>query len=355
MLAGVLPGLVASSNNPDALTVTPLLHGGGESAGVFRVSGNAQDQEGDNAWSIILKVLAAASPQESDRWNFAQREYHAYGSAVLREAEGVAMPRCLGRVRRPDGSTWLWLEDVADDGDWPLSRYQLAAYHLGRFNGDFAQTRAGSSEPWLSRRWLRGWLEEAGPSIARLQELRDDPIIQPVYSDADAVLHLWSERDRRLNLLEGFPQTLCHLDVHRRNMISRPHDAGDQTLLIDWAFVGMAALGEELAALVSATIAYGDVQVGDIGELESTVFQGYLAGLRDAGYRANPEQVWAAYSLAASLRLPVGAVRLVLPLLMEPSLHEREQQQHDRPLAELFARWEAMNGHLIALGDSVAT
>jgi hypothetical protein len=352
LLAAVVPGFASETLAKErSWKVQPLVQGGGESVGVYRISGTTPGPEGAGRWSVILKVLAPASPADEGRWNSAQREYHAYGYSDLQTSPGTVMPLCLSRMLRPDGTVWLWLEDVSDDEVWPLSRYRLAAYHLGRFNGHFAEAGTPRSMSWLSRRWLRGWLEEAGPAIVRLQDLRRDSVLSPVYQDVEGILRLWSERDRRLDLLESFPQTLCHLDVHRRNMFSRRRGAEEQTVLIDWAFVGRAAVGEELAALVSATVAFGDVSVDDIAELESGVLAGYLAGLRDAGYRADPEQVWAAYSLAASLRLPVGAVRLVLPLLLEPGRHIREQQQHDRPLAELFARWAAMNTHLIALGN----
>lgn len=352
MLGGLIPDSIGPGKaGTGRLEVTPLFYGGGESSGVYRVTGNGGGHDGEDGWALILKVLGAPTGENAAAWNYAHREYHAYGSPLLQNARGVVMPRCLGRLRRPDGTAWLWLEDVADNDVWPLSRYTLAAYHLGRFNGHSVKATGVPEERWFSHRWLRGWLEEAAPAVALLREQRTSPLIKPVYPDADAVLRLWFGRHPRLELLESLPHTLCHLDVHRRNMFSKQSVSGEETVLIDWAFVGVAAVGEELATLVSATIAFGDIPVADIGELEAAVFQGYLSGLQDEGYVADPEQVWTAYSVAASLRLPVGAVRLVLPMLLEPGAHKREQQQHDKPFTELFSRWAAMNEHLIALGE----
>lgn len=353
ILSWVVRGPGATKAEVASWKVTPIHAGGGEAYGVYRLSGTMRGPEGDMPWSVILKILPPDSHSDATCWNYTQREYHAYGSGLLPTTESLTMPRCLGRMLRPDGTAWLWLEDIVDHGVWPLSRYRLAAYHLGRFNGRFVEAGADPSKFWLSRRWLRNWLEEAGSAVVRLGILQNDPVIKPVYQDVDAILRFWSEREQKLQLLESLPQTLCHLDVHRRNMFSRGRDTNQQTVLIDWAFVGTAAVGEDLATLVSATIAFGDVPVEQIRELESTVLAGYLSGLRDAGCRADPDQVWTAYSLAASLRLPVGAVRLVLPLLLEPGRHIRLEQQHDRPLAELFARWSAMNTHLIALGNAI--
>ncbi|WP_427004112.1 phosphotransferase [Pseudarthrobacter sp. H2] len=330
-----------------------LRAGSGQGEGVYRLAGPGAD---GSAASLILKILAASPPNdEAWRWNCQQREPLFYGSDLARGLNGLVAPRCLGVTQRQDGTTWLWLEDVADDARaWPLARYGLAAYHLGRFSGRFASAAALPDYPWLSRRWLRGWLGEAAAAIAELRALQNDPAVQRVYQDAGSILRLWDERGGRLNMLEHCPQTLCHLDAHRRNMFARKAAGEEQTVFIDWAFVGVGAIGEDLASLVSATVALGEVAPGDIQELEATVMEGYLEGLRDAGCRTDPELVRLAYSLAASLRLPVGAVRLVLPMLLDPGLHADVEQLHfGTPIEALFDRWATMNRHLIRLGDGL--
>lgn len=337
-----------------------LRAGAGQGEGVYRLTGPGPgpgpDGNAASGSSLVLKIIAAASPNdEAWRWNCQQREALFYGSDLPHGLTGLVAPRCLGITQRQDGTTWFWLEDVADDaGAWPLARYGLAAYHLGRFSGRFASAEALPHYPWLSRRWLRGWLEEATPAIAELRTVQNNPAVQRVYKDADSILRLWDERERRLNVLEHCPQTLCHLDAHRRNMFARKAAGGEQTVFIDWAFAGVAAIGEDLASLVSATIALGEVALSDIQELEATVMEGYLEGLRDAGCRTDPELVRLAYSLAASLRLPVGAVRLVLPMLLDPGHHADVEQLHfGTPIEALFDRWATMNQHLIRLGDGL--
>jgi hypothetical protein len=161
-----------------------------------------------------------------------------------------------------DGTTWLWLEDVAGEADaaWPVSRYGLAAYHLGLFNGSYSGNTALPNHPWLSRNWLRGWIEEAAPFIDALAEHRDHPNVVQMY-DVDHILGLWRDRHRRLDYLENLPQTLCHLDAYRGNLFSRRDPSGqEQTVAIDWAFAGHAAFGEELASLVAASVALGHVE-----------------------------------------------------------------------------------------------
>lgn len=65
---------------------------------------------------------------------------------------------------------------------------------------------------WLSRNWLRGWIEEAAPYIYVLDSHRKHPLVAQMY-DVDHILRLWRDRQRRLASLENLPQTLCHLDA----------------------------------------------------------------------------------------------------------------------------------------------
>lgn len=196
---------------------------------------------------------------------------------------GLTAPHCLGIATHGDGTTWLWPEDAGAETEptWPIARYGLAAYHLGRFNGSYSTDRLLPSYPWLSRRWLRGWIEEAAPYIDVLDSHRDHPDVVQMY-DVDHILGLWRDRHRRLDYLENLPQTLCHLDAYRGNLFSRRDPTGqEQTVAIDWAFVGQAALGEEWASLVAASVALGHVEPERMKELEKTVLEGYFDGLND--------------------------------------------------------------------------
>ena len=49
------------------------------------------------------------------------------------------------------------------------------------------------------------------------------------------------------------PPTVCHLDVHPHNLFDG--DGVDDTVLVDWAFVGIGALGEDPANLIVDAVA----------------------------------------------------------------------------------------------------
>lgn len=65
--------------------------------------------------------------------------------------------------------------------------------------------------------------------------------------------------------------------------------------------MGRGAIGEELVPLILSSSALFEVDLDLIPELEDIAFDGYLTGLRDAGWQGDPRQVRLGYT-AASLR-----------------------------------------------------
>lgn len=99
---------------------------------------------------IRLAVLTRACRRASAAW--------VRFSRWARTTRSWAAPRCYGMVKRPDGSIWLWLEEIRDRfaAVWPLERYTVAARDIGAFNGAYLVGRPVPDHPWLSKGWLRG-------------------------------------------------------------------------------------------------------------------------------------------------------------------------------------------------------
>jgi hypothetical protein len=260
-----------------------------------RVRGTAHDGGAPVPWSVVLKECNDPGqdehhdPRSQDYW---KREFLVYASGLLEDLPpGVRAPRCYGTQEHADRTAWLWLEDVTDAhaGPWPVERYALAARHAGQFNGAYLAGRPIPDRPWLSIGIARSFFEWLGPQLERVGEFRDHPLVRREWPDPallDRSLRLWREREAFYAALARLPRTLAHLDLARCNLFAaRGPDGADETVAIDWAFTGTAAVGEELAALACASAFLLREHADRVRELGETCFEGYLTGLRDAGWR----------------------------------------------------------------------
>src|SRR5918993_5745252 len=203
----------------------PLGGGATDGLGLYRVSGSGRAGGVSHPWALVVKMSAAADGADPGAWDYPAREGLAYGSGLLAALPGgLASPRCLGVEAQPDGSTRLWLEAVTDahPGPWPLDRYALAARDLARFNGAYLAGAPLPDQPWLSRGWLRDFVEPSGPNVADLERLAGpgaSPLARQLYPSpvVSEFTRLWTERERFLAALDGLPRTLCHHDAFRRN------------------------------------------------------------------------------------------------------------------------------------------
>lgn len=174
---------------------------------------------------------------------------------------------------------------------------------------------------WLGGQQLRTWLETQRPLVAQIA-------VAPLNADVrrwwpqtvvDAILRLWTERDAFGTALERLPQTFCHGDAIRRNLISRRGmDGGEETVAIDWEYAGRYAGGEEVGQTLSVASAFFDVEPTDLPTLDEALYAGYLAGLHDAGWHGDPRQVRFAYAAHAALRNVFNAVGASVPDRVAP-------------------------------------
>jgi hypothetical protein len=306
--------------NWDAVVVKDGFGAPGGTRSLFLLQGVAWVGPAEMSWRVVLKVLARAGGQDDpahiDYW---KRECLLYGSGLLDSLPaGLRAPHCYGCDEPEDGSAWLWLEHIEEDGErlWPLPRWESAARGLGRFNGAHLAERPLPRAPWLGGRRLRTWVERHRPLVARIATAPGNPEVrhwwpQPV---VDAILRLWEERDTFCTALERLPQTFCHGDAIRRNLFSRRAADGSEELAgIDWEHAGYYAAGEEVGQTISVASAFFDVEPADLPALDGIIFEGYLAGLHDAGWRGDTRQVRFAYAAHAALRNAFNAVGTVVP------------------------------------------
>ncbi len=337
------------------------------SEGLYRVSGSVLRDAETIRWSVVLKICRA--PTDDDyahigldqrenmrdvlRWD---REAEAYASGLLESLPpGLVAPRCIAIDRR-EASAWLWLEDIAEEmAAWDVRRYALAARHLGRFNGTYLAGQPIPEYPWLSRASLPIWVAYFTRTIGPL--LADDrvwaqPLTAELFPEARRadLRRLLADSDRWWRAFDRLPLTLSHLDAFRANLLSRVGSHGVETVALDWAMVGTAPLGAEVAQLVIASLFYhGDV--ADPEELASQSLAAYAQGLVDAGYHVSESDLHRAYVINAVVRWgliigPIGAVD-------DPARQEAMSRTFRLPFSRILGMIAARTRYLCSLSRGV--
>jgi hypothetical protein len=237
--------------------------------GVWRVS-----CAGRTAVLKVIRLGAAplprwpSEPEPSDPYYW-RREALVYESGLLGDLEGLRAPRLLGSFERDDGSVAVWLEDVPKSAPWTPESLGAFARRLGRAQGAFA--RRLPDQGWLQTGFLRRYLE--------LHEIGG------------------AECEGVLAQLDRLPHTCAHNDLHPENV------HGDGTVVLDWAFGGLAPLGLDPGVLVGDGVADGAISAEDADAAGAAVWDGYRDGLLAAGFDGDLDAIRWAFLRGTALRL----------------------------------------------------
>jgi hypothetical protein len=236
-----------------------------------------------------------ARDHDQRRWTYWCRESLAYQHdlAGAYAGSGIWAPTCLG-VHVDGSEAVLLLEWVKDEpGEvWPVTSYGPAAEALGRAQAPFLLGRAVPPFSWLSEHFLREYSSEKPVAWELLDD--DDAWAHPLVRESfpaglrEGVLFVHAHRERLYQISESLPRTLCHLDFWPKNLFCRPRG---EIVVIDWSFAGDGAVGEDIGNLVPDAVFDHFVSADQMPRLEQAVYQGYLRGLRAAGWNDDPRLV----------------------------------------------------------------
>lgn len=287
----VQPGLSAVSN--EALAHNRLL-----TPGIWAITSDGRrmvlkyltpDREPSSSTWEAHWTKGATEPR---RWNYWAREGLAYQHRLVDayQAGGIAGPKLLSSYCT-DEVMVLLLEHVEGRAgeDWKIADYATASRALGRAQGVLLSGGSSPDYRWLSQGFLRQYSSEKPVdwSLLDSDEAWRQPVVKRNFPSElrEAALWLHATRDRLYELTAALPRVLCHLDFWTKNLILR---ADDQIVLLDWAFAGDGAVGEDVGNLIPDAAFDHFVDAEDLPELEAGVRDAYLEGLASGGWTGDP-------------------------------------------------------------------
>lgn len=338
----------------------------GQSDGLQRCSGVVVTAAGREPWSAVVKTLRrneleiggmrpdVDDPHDVQYW---RREADAFESGVLGDlGGGLAAPLCY-RIDELTDHVVLWMEEIEaeDDVPWTIERYWVAARDLGVLNGHFAGRVPAEVRPWASRGRLHDWMIHAADGIRRMASEPRAGLLGAWLSDrsVERTARLFEQRAELLRWLEPLPETFCHHDAHRRNLITVGEGPASCTVAVDWAMSGTGRLGEELAAFTGVPLQFLDVSMSDRVVFEAAVIDGYLAGLRIGGWTGDETALRLGYKAALSLLMGVAAAGIWFSTLRDPDVEGFAERVIGHPEAEIGEQWRELQMYLLDLGEEV--
>jgi len=304
---------------------------------LYRFYGKTKDMQ---VWSTVLKILYARPDETTTSPYYWKREYEVYRSGMLDNLpDGKLVPPTIYGFEDFGESCWIWMEDIKNEKvDWELEDYGDVARHLGRFNGAYLTKHDLPDYDWLTHDWHCSIVPALSDAFENLEKSLKHPLAQrtlPI-QHKETILTIWENRKKYQDALKTLPQTLCHIDAFKRNLLYRQ----DDIVLIDWAIVGHGRIGEELVCLMSLSQYLDRFEAYPVEDLDKLVFENYVKGLRDAGWTGNATLARIGYTCAMVLRGLAG-VKQDINYVLDESKHNELQGNFQTDMdgvADLFAQ-----------------
>lgn len=255
-------------------------------------------------WHAVVKLVQRRG--DGLDWDAGAREVAAHRAGVLAGLPpGIRAPRCLAVVERDDRTIALWLEGVEGPtaAHWPFSWYRTAAGGVGRTQGAFVAGLPLPQDDWVNQGSIADYLVDhpCGEGETALR------------CDHDVIA-----------ALEQLPRTLCHFDLHPRNLVVGEGDV----VVLDWSSLGIGTVGEDPSTLIASAVLDGHVAPGRLRDLFVEVVAGYADGLRAAGLVVDDD----------ALARAVGALLVVrLGWVVDRRLRTSELDESGREAAQVLA------------------
>ncbi|GAE06408.1 hypothetical protein JCM10914_2565 [Paenibacillus sp. JCM 10914] len=307
-------------------------------SGIYRLHGTVSVHNGGlQAWSIIVKVIKPESDEKNvtQHHNYWRREALIFASDILEELPNcikvIKVPRCYLVEEQCDDTIWIWMEQIEGTYATNMDQFFFIARQLGQWNGAYMTGYTALPQyDWLCQAWLKSW------TTASLKYAPDvETYINGTSNDQVRAMWIWYQNlihklDEMLHSLEQLPRVLAHQDLSQMNMfIVEGVNANSQLALIDWQFMSISGVGEDLGKLFGVNMSLGIIQQEQYDEFQTTLYDSYLEGLRAVGWQGEECLVRYGFCLSMALRA-VWEVPQYVSLLAQLEKDPTNQQRIDR-------------------------
>jgi Phosphotransferase enzyme family len=263
--------------------------------GIYRLRGVVNNMQMEIPWSLVLKIIQPENVEKNNvqHHNYWKREALVYESGILTSLpNNIKVPKCYNIEEKSNGSIWIWMEDINEENNecWSDEEYAFAARQLGFFNGVYVTGKKIPEQPWLCCTWLKSWVNGC-------KQYASDPLLY--YSQVqihnnfdyiwDSYINLNANIHNYLEALSRLPRVLAHQDLSRQNMYITYEGSERKWTLIDWQFLSISGLGEDLGKLFGIALSQGNIPSEEADYYRDLLFENYIEGLIDAGWNGDIE------------------------------------------------------------------
>lgn len=275
-------------------------------AGIFHLYGHVRINNKQQPWSIIIKIIKSDSTEKEDitHHNYWRREAFIFESKILDDLpDSIQVAKSYLVEEQQDGTLWLWMERIEGRYAQSQEQFDFIARQLGRFNGAYLTEKALPNQAWICQSWLQSWI-----TASRMYAPNPEVYVQHLQKDNEITIWTWfqdftKQIEHNLSSLDRLPRVLAHQDLSQMNMLLvKNHLEMDQVVLIDWQFMSISGIGEDLAKMYGVNMSLGIIPPDQYYVFQDSLFKSYIEGLKDSGWQGDVGLARYGYCLATAAR-----------------------------------------------------
>lgn len=270
--------------------------------GIYHLYGFLETNNEKQPWSIILKVIKPDSEEKDDiqHHNYWCREALLFESKLFDHLSGyIKAPKTYLVEEQNDGTIWLWMEQVNGYFANSKEQFDFIAHRLGMFNAEYLTVKAIPNESWICKNWLKSWTTSSrmyAPNPESYINQIQDKEVKYIW---DWFKELTEELNEKLASLSNLPRVLAHQDLGQKNMFLTPNE---QLVLIDWQFMSISGIGEDLGKMFGANMSIGIIPTDQYEDYRDSLFYSYMKGMREMGWEGDERLARYGYCISTALR-----------------------------------------------------